>query len=66
MGCEMVVYDFQLCHLEVSLLSGVNEKGPPEGEPERVSFDLFCSPIDKRLVFRRVVFLQTLRPVWPR
>jgi hypothetical protein len=33
MGCEVVVYDFQLCHMEVSLLSGVNEKGPPIGEP---------------------------------
>lgn len=28
MGCEVVIYDFQLCHVEVSLLSGVNEKGP--------------------------------------
>ena len=36
MGCEVVVYDFQLCHVEVSLLSGVNEKGPPEGEPVEV------------------------------
>ena len=36
MGCEVVIYDFQLCHVEVSLLSGVNEKGPPGGEPLEV------------------------------
>jgi hypothetical protein len=36
MGCEVMVYDFQLCHVEVSLLSGVNEEGPPEGEPVEV------------------------------